>query len=78
MNPAALFRLKGDLKRFQAEHEKFTAFLRYASQHCLQDGSVVEVTVRRPDGGEVHSNLRLTESDVCMLQRLQELMNTEK
>ena len=78
MNPAALFRLKTDLKHFQTEHQKFTAFLRYAAEHSLKEGSVVEVAVRQPDGREIHANLRLNENDVRILQNLRELMSTEE
>ena len=78
MNPAALLRLKADVKAFEAAHPKFTAFLHYAAEHSLYEGNVLEVTVRQPDGKEVHSNLRLREQDVRMLESLRELLNTEK
>lgn len=78
MNPAALFRMKADLKRFHAEHPKFTAFLQYASEHALKEGNVVVVTVRQPDGTETRSNLRLSENDVGMLTNLRELIKTEQ
>ena len=78
MNPAALLRLKADVKAFEAAHPKFTAFLHYAAEHSLQEGNVLEVTVRQPDGKEVRSNLRLSEDDVRMLNDLLELLHTEK
>ena len=78
MNPAALFRLKADVKAFEAAHPKFTAFLHYAAEHSLHEGNVLEITVRQPDGKEVRSNLRLREQDVRMLESLRELLNTEK
>lgn len=77
MNPAALFRMKADLKRFQEEHPKFTTFLHYASQHGLREGNVVVITVRQPDGTETRSNLRLSEDDVRMLGNLLEMLKTE-
>lgn len=77
MNPAALFRLKADVKAFETAHPKFTAFLRYAAEHSLREGNVLEVTVRQPDGKEVHSNLRLSENDVRMLGDLLEMLKTE-
>ena len=78
MNPATLFRLKSELKAFQQEHPKFTAFLRYAAEHGLREGNVLEVTIRQPDGKEVRSNLRLSEDDVRMLQDLRETLKTEQ
>ena len=78
MNPATLFRLKSELKAFRQEHPKFTAFLRYAAAHSLQEGNVLEVTVRQPDGKEIRSNLRLSEDDVRLLRDLQETLKTEQ
>ena len=78
MNPAALFRLKADLKQFQTEHQKFTAFLRYAADHSLKEGNVVEATVRQPDGKEIRANLRLNENDVRMLANLREMLDTDQ
>ncbi len=78
MNPAALFRFKGDLKRFQREHPKFTAFLSYAAEHSLQEGNVLEITIRDAQGKELRSNLRLNAQDVQTLQGLRELLETEK
>lgn len=78
MNPAALLYMKADLKRFQEEHPKFTAFLQYASEHALKEGNVVVITVRQPDGSETRSNLRLSENDVRMLTNLLEIMKTEQ
>lgn len=68
MNP--LFRLKSDLKTFEKEHPKFHAFLRYAADSGMREGTVIEVTLRQPDGQSTHANLRLTEHDAKTLRHL--------
>ncbi len=76
MNPAQLLRLKADLKNFRTAHPKFTSFFRYAGEHCLKEGNVVDISVRQPDGQEVHTNLRLSADDAQMLTNLLELLRS--
>ena len=78
MNPMELLRVKADLKAFRAAHPKFTAFLRYSAEHCIEPGNVVEFTVRQPDGQEIRSNLRLSEQDAALLLRLYAALQEEK
>ena len=70
MNPAELLRLKADLKTFEKDHPKFPAFVRYCADRGLREGTVVEITLRQPDGSSTKANLRLNEHDVQALKRL--------
>ncbi len=75
LNPVEVLRLKAQLKTFQKEHPKFTAFLRYCAEHSLEPGNVLDVTIRTPDGGQTHANLRLSESDAELLKSLRTLLS---
>ena len=77
MNPAELLRLKSDLKTFENDHPKFPAFVRYAADRGLREGTVVEVVLRQPDGTATKSNMRLNEHDVKTLKRLRQVLYPE-
>ena len=78
MNPAELFKLKADLKTFEKNHPKFLSFLRYCADRGMGEGTVVDVTLRYPDGASTHANMRLTEQDAEMLQRLRKALLPEE
>ena len=63
MNPAELLRLKSDLKTFESDHPKFPAFVRYAADRGLREGTVVEVVLRQPDRKVQTGTLRETIRD---------------
>ncbi len=75
LNPVELLRLKAQVKTFQADHPKFTAFLRYCAENSLEAGNVLDVTVRTPEGGQTHANLRLSENDAQLLKSLRALLS---
>ena len=77
MNPAELMKLKSDLKIFENDHPKFPAFVRYVADRGLQEGTVVEIVLRQPDGTATKSNMRLNEHDVKTLKRLRYLLYPE-
>ena len=77
MNPAELLRLKSDLKTFENDHPKFPAFVRYAADRGLHEGTVVEVVLRQPDGTATKSNMRLNAHDVQTLKRLRQVLYPE-
>ena len=74
MNPAELFRLKSDLKTFEKDHPKFPAFARYGADKGFQEGTVVEILLRQPDGSATKANLRLNAHDVQTLKRLRQAL----
>ena len=78
MNPAELFKLKADLKTFEKAHPKFLSFLRYCVDRGMGEGTIVDVTLRYPDGERTHANMRLTEQDAEMLQRLRKALLPEE
>lgn len=78
MNPAELLKLKSDLKTFEKEHPKFLSFLRYCADRGMGEGTVVDITLRSPDGESTHANMRLTAQDAEMLQRLRRVLLPEE
>ena len=74
MNPAEFLKLKSDLKTFETDHPKFPAFVRYAADRGLHEGTVVEIVLRQPDGTATKANMRLNGHDVKTLQHLRKVL----
>ena len=50
----------------------FRSFQAIASRP-LEEGTVIELTIRRPDGETLTSNVRLTASDMDLIDQIKEL-----
>ena len=73
INPLKLLELKNMRDQFAANHPKFPRFIEAVTREALVEGSVIEIQVAMPDGRKLVTNLKLTASDIQMLQSLQEL-----
>lgn len=74
LNPMKLLKIKGDMEQFAKNHPKFTAFLNAVVQSGVEEGTMLEIKVTKPDGRVIESNLKLKESDLEMLKGLKDLM----
>lgn len=70
MNPAKLLKMKNMWETFKKDHPKFPYFLQAAAREGLQEGNVIEISIKTTDGKVIASNIKLTASDVRMLQEL--------
>lgn len=74
LNPMKLLKLKENMNKFTTNHPKFSSFLGLVAQSEIQEGTILEVTVKYPDGKVVSSNLQLQQSDLEMIKDLKDLM----
>lgn len=72
-NPALLFKLLSAKKQLEQTHPKAAAFARSIQAQGIEAGSVIELTITRPDGTQTSTNLRVQPSDLEILQELQAL-----
>lgn len=70
INPAKLFKIKSMWDTFKQNHPKFPYFLQAASQDGLKEGNIIEISIKTTEGKVIASNLRLTRSDIEMLEEL--------
>lgn len=77
MNPAAIMALLQAKAQFDANHPKFSSFLGYMIKNGIEEGAVIEVSVQKPDGQKVTSNIRVQQSDLELLQQLKQLAYME-
>lgn len=50
MNPMDLMKIMSAKNRFDANHPKFGAFVKAAFGGGIQEGTILELTVTKPDG----------------------------
>lgn len=70
-----MMKLGGMMRQFQANHPKVLSFYQSQLAGGLPEGTVLELTVTKPDGNPVTCNFRVTADD---LQMLNELKNMRK
>lgn len=73
MNPAVLMKIMSAKNTFAANHPKFAAFLSAVFRNGIEEGTIIEITVQKPGQEALTSNLKVQQSDLDLLQSLQEL-----
>ena len=74
MNLQSLLQLKSLWQRFTNQHPKFPAFLR-AAQPALKEGSIFSFTITTPEGKTLESNLKVTSSDLELVESLKNMFS---
>lgn len=72
-NPMKLMELKNLRDRFAQNHPKFVKFMSDLASSQIEEGTILEVTVKKPDGRTMVSNIKVTASDLEMLQAIKQM-----
>ncbi len=73
-NPAAVFKLQSMWKQFVQNHPKFPMFLNAVKTTGIPVDSVIEVQITQPDGETMKTNIKITPSDMELIEQLKDLM----
>ena len=73
MNPMDILKFKGMWDEFTRRHPKFPLFLNALSQNGITEGTILEIQVKKPNGTELSSNLKITKEDMELFQKLREM-----
>lgn len=73
MNPMTLMKLAGLGRQFQASHPKVVAFFQKQIATGIPDGTILEMTIRKPGEEAVTANMRVTPQDLELLKELKNL-----
>ena len=73
MNPADMMKIMNAKNRFEANHPKFFAFLNAVFSRPMEEGTIVEISVKRPGEEAITTNLKVLQSDLELVQELQNL-----
>ena len=73
LNPAAMMKVMGAFNTFKSNHPKFVAFLNVIFSSGIPEGTVIEITVTKPDQEPITSNMRVTQSDLDLFESLKDV-----
>ncbi len=73
MNPMALLSMKSAIDKFQSNHPKFVQFIKAMADSGLQEGTILECKVITPEGKELQTNIKITQDDLELIDKLKEL-----
>lgn len=68
MNLTHLMQFQNMWKEFTSRHPKFPLFLNAVSQNGIVEGTIIEVQIKRPDGKEFSTNLKVAKEDMDLFQ----------
>lgn len=73
MNPAAMMKVAGLFKKFQADHPKVVSYVQHFVSTGIPEGSVIEITITKPGAQPVTTNFRVLQDDVEMVETLKNM-----
>ncbi len=73
VNPATFMKLMGAKNKFASAHPKFVAFFSAVLKQQIEEGTVIEITVTKPDGTSLTGNMRVQQSDLEIFEELKNL-----
>lgn len=73
MDISKLLKIKDAWNIFKSNHPKFDPFLSAVKNRGISKDSVLNISINYPDGSTIKSNIRVTESDLNLLDILTEL-----
>lgn len=71
MNPADMMKIMNAKNRFEVNHPKFFAFFKAVFSKPMVEGTVIEISVKRPGEEAITTNLKVLQSDLELMQELQ-------
>ena len=73
MNPAAMMKIMKAKNQFTANHPKFVPFLKAAFEGGIAEDTIIEISVEKPGGNRMTTNIKVKQSDLELLNELQSL-----
>lgn len=73
VNPAMLFKIKGAWERFVSNHPKFPMFMSAVSANGIREGYILELKITDTEGKTICTNVKLTESDMELIDMIKDM-----
>ena len=73
MNPSSMMKLMNAKNKFTGNHPKFVAFLNAVFSRGVTEGTIIEITVKRPGEEALTTNMKVLPSDLELLDEMKEL-----
>lgn len=73
INPSSMMKLMNAKNKFTGNHPKFVAFLNAVFSRGVTEGTIIEITVKRPGEEALTTNMKVLPSDLELLDEMKEL-----
>ncbi|MBO6118856.1 MAG: hypothetical protein J6P02_00080 [Lachnospiraceae bacterium] len=73
MDIGMMLKLGGLWGKFSKNHPKFPQFIKAVQKNGFPVDTVLDVKITYPNGNVVDSNLKITESDLALIEELKKL-----
>ena len=74
MNPAILMKLMSAKNTFTNNHPKFVAFLKTVFNNKIEEGTIIEITVQKPEKESLTTNIKIQQSDLELMEELKAMV----
>lgn len=76
LNPSILLQFMNEKNQFEQRHPKFAAFVsKMLSGEIVEEGTVIEITVTRPSGEKIVSNMKVAQEDVDLFRMAKSVLS---
>lgn len=75
INPAKMLKMKEYWSKFAANHPKCVSFLSAVASEPMEAGTIIEVSITKPDGSVKCTNIKVQPSDLDMLDAIKSMAN---
>ncbi len=72
-NMGQMFKIMGARSKFKSNHPKFPAFMKAVQKRGIKEDMVIEMIITEPDGEKIETSLKLTASDIALLEELRSI-----
>ena len=73
IHPLMLLKLQNAWNTFTNNHPGVPSFLKNVSQNAVEAGTTIEIKVMTPSGQSMMQHIKLTDSDLALLDELKQL-----
>jgi hypothetical protein len=70
MNPTQIFQFMGAWQKFTANHPKLPKFMKAVAAEGVKENTIIEISVTTPEGKTYCSNLKISQSDLELLEQI--------
>lgn len=74
LNPASIMKLINAKNKFAANHPKVIKFLNAVYSKGIEEGTVIEITVKKPGQDAMTTNFKVQQADLELLQELHQIV----
>lgn len=73
MNIGSMMKIQSALKKFNEDHPRVMLFFRAVETAGIKEGTVIEMTVKTPEGQSMTSNIKVQQSDIELFESLKSI-----